>query len=75
MMGGRRSSTIDRSVLAIAWLGMAGFVGLHSFLILSRNVGDPTVATFRISWFAGLGVVTAMLLYFGVRSRSTVDEG
>lgn len=71
----RNSASVTRGVLAIAWLGMAGFVGFHSFLLLSRSLGDPAVASFRTAWFAGFAVVAAMLIYFGVRDRSLVTEG
>lgn len=68
----RWSPTAARSVLAVLWLGMSGFVLFHSYLLL-RSHDDPVVTSFRTAWFLGLGLF-ALLVYLGVRDGSTADE-
>lgn len=71
-MSSRRSSIVDRLALVVLWLGMVGFVAFHS-LVISPSRGDPAVTSFRIAWFAGLGFVTALVVYFGVRADSNAE--
>lgn len=73
-MASRDSSTADRAFLMLVWVGIAGFVVLHSYLLL-RAGGEQTRALFRLAWFAGLGVVAALLVYFTVRERPAAVEG
>lgn len=73
-MGIRSSVTIDRAVLAILWLGMAGFVAFHS-LVLLWSVDGPTRTSFRLAWLVGLGVVAATLAYFRFSGEPTPSDG
>lgn len=72
-MSSRSSFVVDRATLLVLWLGMFGFVALHSFAI-PPNRGDPAVTSFRVAWFGGLGLVTALLVYVGLDDDSTPER-
>lgn len=72
-MNSRRSSIVDRLTLVALWLGMVGFIALHS-LVIAPNRGDPAVTSFRIVWFLGLGLVATLIVYFSIRTNSKAEE-
>ncbi|USZ69741.1 hypothetical protein NGM10_16720 (plasmid) [Halorussus salilacus] len=69
----RSSVTVNNAVLAILWLGMAGFVVFHS-LVLLWSVDGPTRASFRLAWFVGLGLVAVTLAYFRLSGTPTPSD-
>ncbi|WP_135828645.1 hypothetical protein [Halorussus halobius] len=63
-LGGR--VTADRAALAVVWVGMLAFVGLHSFLFLEA-VDERTRSLVRAAWFGGLGLVAVLAVSALVR--------
>jgi hypothetical protein len=66
-MGARDLHVIDRSFLAILWVGMLGFIVLHSLLLFTGGI-EQTVSLIRIVWFGGLGVLTVMIALSAIRN-------
>lgn len=67
------SFTVGRAVLAVVWLGMGAFVALHSVLVF-RAGAEQIRSLVRVTWFVGLGVVAATILYSAVGEDSTGDD-
>ena len=72
-LGLRGRITADRAALAVVWLGMLAFVGLHSFLFLEA-VAEPTRSLVRTAWFAGLAGVAVLSATVVFRNGSTAGE-
>lgn len=62
----RKHLTVERGTLAVLWLGMAGFVVLHSVLLVTTASGR-TRSLIRLTWFVGLGVLIALIVIQIVR--------
>jgi hypothetical protein len=62
--------TVERAVLVVLGLGVAGFVTLHSFVLLSGS-GEQTMSLVRTAWFVGLAVLAVVATFLSVQHRST----
>jgi len=66
-MGAGDLHVIDRGFLVVLWVGMLGFIILHS-LFLFTGAAEQTLSLIRIVWFGGLGALTAIIALISMRN-------